>query len=102
MRAQCRISAVFSATGPTMLPGVSISDRIGMSKASQSCMKREALSAPALSMAPPDGELELLAITPTGWPSTRMKAVIIDVAQRGRSSSTVPTSASVSITVRMS
>ena len=37
-----------------------------MSKASHSCMKREALSAPALSIAPPEGELELLAITPTG------------------------------------
>ena len=47
---------------------------IGMSKASQSCMKRAALSEPSLSMAPPSVH-GLLATTPTGRPSMRMKAV---------------------------
>ena len=52
MRQQWRTSAVFSTSGPTMMPGVSQRNRIGMSKASHSCMKRAALSAPGLSMAP--------------------------------------------------
>ena len=72
-----------------------------MSKASQSCMKRAALSAPSESTAPPVGELELLAMTPTGRPSIRMKAVTMDSPNLGRSSSIESTSPRVSITVRM-
>ena len=53
MRAAWRTSAVFSTSGPTMMPGVSHSDSTGRSKASHSCMKRAALSAPSLSIAPP-------------------------------------------------
>jgi hypothetical protein len=52
-RLQWRTSAVFSKSGPTMFPGVSHSDSSGMSKASHSCMKRAALSAASLSIAPP-------------------------------------------------
>ena len=84
-----------------MNPGVSHSDRIGRSCASQSCMKRAALSAPSASMAPPMC-LGLLAITPKGRPSMRMSAVIMPGPKWGRSSRTEPVSASVSITVRMS
>ena len=65
MRQTWRTSAVFSASGPTMKPGVSHSDRIGMSKASQSCMKRAALSAASASIAPPRC-IGLLAMTPNG------------------------------------
>ena len=73
-----RTSAVFSASGPTMLPGVSHSIRIGMSKASQSCMKRAALSEPSRSMAPPRC-LGLLAMMPMGRPSMRASAVTMPV-----------------------
>ena len=52
IRAAWRTSAVFSTSGPTMMPGVSQRNRIGMSKASHSCMNRAALSAPLLSIAP--------------------------------------------------
>ena len=64
-RLQWRTSPVFSISGPTMIPGVSHSTRIGMSKASHSCMKRAALSEPSLSMAPARW-LGSLAMTPIG------------------------------------
>ena len=72
MRDACRTSAVFSTSGPTMMPGVSQSDRIGRSKASQSCMKRAALSAPSLSMAPARC-IGLFAMRPIGRPSMRIE-----------------------------
>ena len=100
-REQCRISPVFSASGPTMFPGVSDRDRIGMSKASQSCMNRAALSEASESIAPPRW-CGLLAIRPRGRPSIRMKAVTIARPNRGLSSSTEPVSAMSSITLRMS
>ena len=52
MRLTWRTSAVSSASGPTMKPGVSHSERTGSPKASHSCRKRAALSALAASMAP--------------------------------------------------
>ncbi len=57
-----------------MKPGVSISETIGSACASQSCMKRAALSAASASMAPPRCAGSL-ARTPTGRPSTRASAV---------------------------
>src|SRR6266511_4476778 len=67
IRATWRTIAVFSASGPTMKPGVSHSDSSGMSKASQSCMKRAALSPAGASIAPPRC-FGLLAIRPNGFP----------------------------------
>ena len=93
-RLQWRTSAVFSTSGPTMMPGVSQRKRIGMSKASQSCMKRAALSAPSLSMAPARC-VGLLAMTPSGRPSMRTSAVTMPAPKSRRSSSTEPVSASV-------
>ena len=51
-RVQWRTSAVRSTSGPTMMPGQSTRLSTGMSKASQSCMKRAPLSAPSESIAP--------------------------------------------------
>ena len=79
-RQQWRTSAVFSASGPTMLPGVSQRHRMGRSKASQICMKRAALSAPSLSTAPARW-IGLLATRPIGRPSMRMRAVIMPGAE---------------------
>ena len=77
---------VASASGPTIIPGVSISERSGMPKASQSCMKRAALSAPALVIAPAIC-IGLFATIPIGRPSIRASAVTISgrerVAQEG-------------------
>ena len=101
MRQTWRTSAVFSASGPTMKPGVSQSETIGMSKASQSCMKRAALSAASESIAPPRC-FGLLAIRPNGRPSMRTSAVTIPTPKAARSSSTEPSSASVPMTARMS
>ena len=47
-----RTRPVSSAGGPTIIPGVSTSDRSGSPNASQSCMKRAALSAASLVIAP--------------------------------------------------
>ena len=96
-----RTSAVFSASGPTIMPGVSQSIRSGRSKASQSCMKRAALSAPSRSMAPARW-LGSLATTPSGRPSMRMSAVTMPSPKCRRSSSTEPASASVRMTARTS
>ena len=65
-----------------------------MSKASHSCMKRAALSAPSLSMAPARWA-GLLAMMPTGRPSMRTSAVTMPRPKPRRSSSTEPVSASV-------
>ena len=91
IRQACRTSAVVSTSGPTMIPGVSQSDRIGMSKASQSCMKRAALSAASASMAPASWRGSL-AITPSGRPPRRARAVAIAPPKPARSSSTEPSS----------
>ena len=76
-----------SISGPTMKPGVSISETSGSPCASQSCMKRAALSAASASIAPPrwDGSL---ARTPTGRPSMRASAVTMPAPKSRRSSST--------------
>ena len=84
-----------------MIPGVSHRNKSGMSKASQSCMKRAALSAPSLSIAPARW-VGLLAITPSGRPSTRTSDVTMPCPKPRRSSSTESVSASVSITRRTS
>jgi hypothetical protein len=76
IRLKWRTVAVFSASGPTMKPGVSHSDRTGSAYASHSCRKRAALSAASASMAPPRWA-GLLASSPNGRPSTRISAVTI-------------------------
>ena len=96
-REQWRTSAVASASGPTIIPGVSISETTGSPKASQSCMKRAALSAPSLVIAPARC-IGLLATTPTGRPSMRASAVTIPGANASRRTVTEPASASPSIT----
>ena len=50
--AACLMRAVFSLSGPTIMPGQSIKDKMGISKASHSCMNRDPLSAPGESIAP--------------------------------------------------
>ena len=90
-RLQWRTSAVFSTSGPTIIPGVSTSVTTGRSNASHSCRKRAALSAPSLSIAPARWA-GLLATTPTGRPSTRASAVTMPRPKSRRSSSTLPVS----------
>ena len=96
-----RTSPVRSASGPTMIPGVSHRNTIGRSWASHSCMKRAALSAASLSMAPARcwGSL---AMTPTARPSMRASAVTIPSPNPRRSSSTESVSNMVAITSRTS
>ena len=101
MRQVWRTMAVSSSSGPTMKPGVSQKLTMGTLKASHSCMKRDALSAPAASMAPPS-TFGSLAIRPRGRPSTRTKAVIMPGAKSGRSSTTESVSANTLIRWRMS
>ncbi len=96
-----RTSPVSSASGPTMIPGVSHRNSSGTSNASHSCRKRAALSAPSASMAPARWA-GLLATMPSGRPSTSASAVIIPRAKPARSSSTEPVSASPVITARTS
>ena len=74
---------------------------MGMSKASQICMKRAALSAPSLSTAPARWT-GLLATRPIGRPSMRMKAVTIPGPKPRLSSRLEPSSASTSMTRRTS
>src|ERR1019366_5667683 len=52
IRAACRTSAVFSTSGPTMMPGVSHRNTSGMSNASQSCMNRAAMVSLTVRSAP--------------------------------------------------
>ena len=102
MRQQCRTSAVFSISGPTMMPGVSHRNRIGRSNASQSCMKRAALSAPSLVIAPARC-VGLLATMPIGRPSMRASAVTMPWPEvAAQLEHRLPVSASVSITRRTS
>ncbi len=101
MRETWRTSAVFSTCGPTMNPGVSHRNTIGMSWASHSCMKRAALSAAGASMAPARC-VGLLAMMPTGRPSTRASAVTMPRPNAGRSSSTESVSARPRTTARTS
>ena len=72
-----------------------------MSNASQTCMKRAALSEPSESIAPPS-TFGLLAMTPIGRPSMRIRAVTMVGPNFGRISSTEPSSARVPISSRMS
>ena len=101
MRLTWRTSAVSSASGPTMKPGVSHSERTGSPNASHSCRKRAALSALAASIAPARCS-GLLAMTPIARPSIRASAVTMPGANDGRSSRTDPSSASSSIARRTS
>ena len=80
---------------------MSISETIGSPKASQSCMKRAALSAPSLVIAPAS-RIGLFATTPTGRPSIRARAVTISGANASRRKVTEPVSASPSIAARTS
>ena len=90
-----------SISGPTMKPGVSMSETSGSACASHSCMKRAALSAASASIAPPRC-IGLLAIRPTGRPSMRASAVTMPAPKPARSSSAEPGSTSASTTARMS
>ncbi|MEZ5232524.1 MAG: hypothetical protein R2749_07420 [Acidimicrobiales bacterium] len=65
-------------------------------------MKRAALSAAALSMAPALGERGWLAKMPMARPSSRASAVTIDGAQARPSSSTLASSANAVMRARMS
>ena len=80
MRAKWRTVAVRSAAGPTMKPGVSHRNSTGRPKASHSCRKRAALSAPSASIAPPRW-VGSLATTPSGRPSRRASAVTMPGAE---------------------
>jgi hypothetical protein len=79
------------------MPGVSTSEITARPNASQSCMKRAALSAPSLVIAPAMC-IVLLATIPTGRPSMRASAVTISGAKRARRNVAEPASARVSIT----
>ena len=98
-RALLRTRPVRSTSGPTIRPGVSQSDRIGMSKASQTWMKCAALSEAGLSMAPARN-IGWLATTPTGRPAMRISDVTTARPKPALSSSTLPISAMPSITLR--
>src|SRR5229473_6780252 len=92
IRATWRTIAVFSASGPTMKPGVSHSDTIGRSKASQSCMKRAALSPASASIAPTRC-FGLLAIKPARAIARRRGASDLDdfeMRQRPHHASSLP------------
>ena len=56
------------------MPGQSIKDKTGISKASHNCMNLDPLSAPGESIAP-ERCPGLLATTPMGLPSTLINAV---------------------------
>ena len=101
MRLTWRTSAVSSASGPTMKPGVSHSESTGSPNASHNCKNRAALSALSASMAPAPC-MGLLAMTPIARPSIRANAVTSPGANDGRSSRTDPSSASSSSARRMS
>ncbi len=78
------------------MPGVSTSETSGRPNASHSCMKREALSAASLVIAPAIC-IVLLAMTPTARPSMRPSAVTISGAKRSRRKVTEPSSHRVSM-----
>ena len=101
IRLTCRTSAVFSASGPTMNPGVSHRNSSGRSNAPHSCMNRAALSAQSASIAPARWS-GLLASTPSGLPSIRISADTMPGAKCGRSSSADPVSATKVTTSRTS
>ena len=63
-----RTRPVASASGPTMIPGVSTRETTGRPKASQSWRNRAALSAPSLVIAPAMWRVSL-AMKPSGRPS---------------------------------
>ena len=63
-----------SESGPGRTPGVSSNSRSGSPKASQSEAKRAAFSEASVSMVPASA-VGAFAMTPTGLPSTRARAV---------------------------
>ncbi len=91
----CRTNPVASASGPTIIPGVSTSETTGRPKASQSCRKRAALSAASLVIAPAMCWVSL-AIKPSGSPSMRASAVTISAAKGSRRKVAEPSSVRVS------
>ncbi len=90
-----RTSPVASASGPTMIPGVSTSETTGRPWASQSWRNRAALSAASLVIAPAIWRVSL-AMKPSGRPSIRASAVTISGANRSRRKTAEPSSAIVS------
>ena len=81
----------FSSSRPGIAPGVSTTKTSGRLNESQNRMKPAALSEASLPTAP-DMCIGWLAITPTGWPSTRANAVIIDGLRCSAISKTSPSS----------
>ena len=84
-------------SGPTMKPGVSQSESTGSPKASQSCRKRAAFSAPVSSIAPPRC-IGSFAISPKARPSMRTSAVIMPMPEAAPQLEHRDSSQSVSIT----
>ena len=92
--APCRMMPCRSTAVPTMKPGTSARNSSGTLKASQSWMKRVALSAESTNSTPPLN-IGLLATTPIGWPSSRAKPTTSSRAHsawisNSESSSTMP------------
>ena len=90
-----------STSGPTMNPGVSISETRGSPNASHKRRNRAALSAPSGSIAPPRWN-GLLARSPHGRPAILNIAVIIPAPKPAFTSMSDPGSASVAATSRTS
>ena len=87
-----RTSPVRSASGPTIIPGVSTSETTGKPHASHSCRKRAALSPASAVIAPATWRVSL-ARNPTVRPSMRPSAVHSSGANPGRSTVTESASA---------
>ena len=71
-----RIVPAFSASVPSMKPGSSTRLTIGRWNVSQSSMKRRVFWEPAAVIAPARCQ-QSLASTPTGWPASRARPVIV-------------------------
>jgi hypothetical protein len=81
----------FSCSTPGSAPGVSTTKTKGVLYESQNLMNAVALSEASVSIAP-ERYMGWLAITPTGRPSTRAKAVIIACPRCAPTSNTSPSS----------
>ena len=91
-----RMMPCFSTALPIMKPGTSLRNTSGRPKASQSVMKRVALSALSTKSTPPFTR-GWLARMPTGFPSSRAKPVMISRAKSFFTSRKLPSSTSPSM-----
>mmetsp|Transcript_13237 Transcript_13237/g.29428 ORF Transcript_13237/g.29428 Transcript_13237/m.29428 type:complete len:214 (-) Transcript_13237:406-1047(-) len=96
-----RTAPCSSDSTPTMKPGLSHKKRMGISKASQRAINREAFIAASLSIAPPRCR-GLFATIPSGRPSILANPVRIPTAYPFRNSNQEPVSTIVSIMGNMS